>query len=129
MHLFGFKFFLGDDRYFIKDVYVGLSFSLVLLFSSGFDRLFKYFSFVTVFIRGAAKRTYSLYLYHAPLLAMFAALTAHEPHRTGNLVTVIGLTLVSVFILSQATEQQRPKLRAWVSGWLKISPRVATRAG
>jgi peptidoglycan/LPS O-acetylase OafA/YrhL len=114
LHLAGFRFFLGGDRYFLDDLYVGCSFALLLFFSAPLGSMLHRRDVTKTFIRGAARHTFSIYLYHAPLLALFAAMSSHNPTRKLNLILILVLTFAVVLALSEVTEQQRPKLRKWL---------------
>jgi peptidoglycan/LPS O-acetylase OafA/YrhL len=114
LHLAGFRFFLGGDRYFLDDFYVGFSFALMLFFSVPLGSMLQRRHVTKTFIRAAARHTFSIYLYHAPLLALFAAVSSHSPSRKLNLIMILAVTFVVMLALSEVTEQQRPKLRKWL---------------
>jgi len=114
LHLGGFRFFLGGDRYFVDDLYIGCSFALLLFFSVPLGSMLHKRRVTRSFIRTTARHTFSIYLYHAPLLALFAAVTSHSPTRKLNLILILVLTFGVMLALSEVTEQQRPKLRRWL---------------
>jgi peptidoglycan/LPS O-acetylase OafA/YrhL len=114
LHLAGIRFFLGADRYFLDDLYMGFSFALLLFFSVPLGSLLQRRHVAKTLIRTAARHTFSIYLYHAPLLALFAAMSSHSPTRKLNLLVILALTFAVMLALSEVTEQQRPKLRKWL---------------
>lgn len=72
------------------------------------------FNMLSSFIRGAARRTFSLYLYHVPLLFFFGAITYNMSSREGRIAIVNGGTLISVVLLAQFTELKKEKLSYWL---------------
>lgn len=58
-------------------------------------------------IRACAARTFSLYLYQAPLLFFFGALTWHLHDQAARTSLVYAGTLLSVIMLSEVTETRR----------------------
>jgi peptidoglycan/LPS O-acetylase OafA/YrhL len=71
-------------------------------------------------VKRISAHTFSLYLYHAPLLVFFAAVTWHDPSSRLNLLLIVSLTLLAVFALSIFTEDKRPALRRWLGSQLGI---------
>jgi hypothetical protein len=82
-------------------------------------------------IRVCAARTFSLYLYQAPLLFFMGALTFHLSDGPLRIFAVYAGTLVSIVTLAGVTELRRRDVARWLRSflkhglepiWLKISP-------
>ncbi len=117
---FGVRIFIGGDQYILADLYLAVSFGLVLLFIDSLAPAVSRIPRTAKLARMTAAHTFSLYLYHAPLLIFFAALTAHNPASRASLALIVLLTLVTVFALSVVTEDKRPALRHWLQRRLGI---------
>ena len=76
-------------------------------------------------IRAVAGRSFSLYLYQAPLLFFFGALTAEMTSRGWRIAIIILGTLSSVALLAQVTELRKRVLAGWLSA---VAPAAPARA-
>lgn len=65
-------------------------------------------------IRGLAKHTFSLYLFHFPVLCAFAVLVPFDTYPITSLVCTIILSPALVYLLGQITEDKRLILRTYI---------------
>lgn len=70
------------------------------------------------FVRWMASHTFSLYLYHAPLLFFLRAITKYDPHNLYAVLAAMAGTLLIIAGLSKITEERYPVLRTWLRQWL-----------
>jgi len=68
-------------------------------------------------VRWLAGATFSLYLFHMPLMLLFAAANPWAPTSWSGRAFVLGVTLLSVFALAEVTERRKADWRRLVS-WL-----------
>lgn len=66
-------------------------------------------------IRKAASYTFSIYLFHLPLLLLFEILLADMGRGYAYLGAVLASTLAAVILLGSVTEQQKDRLRRWLA--------------
>lgn len=107
--------FSGDN---IFAFIVAAHFFCCTLFSSHLNRNLEPFSVVR-FIRWLASHTFSLYLFHKPILIFIRAITRYDPH---NLFAALGAMFFALLIiagLSKFTEQRYPALRTISRRWMK----------
>jgi len=110
---------LAASKYFVFDYVFGLIFGLNLIVSKS---LIESFSFdldkakVAKVIRYLANRTFSIYLFHFPLIGFFNALVPHDIEDNLRWSFIIILTIISIFTLSRYTEQRKH----FYSKWLRI---------
>lgn len=71
------------------------------------------------FIRWAASRTFSLYLFHMPILFFIRAITKYDPHNIFAVLLAMGVALLIVVGLSKITEDRRPAIRAIFRNWME----------
>lgn len=118
------KHFLGD---YPLALLIGLNFI-------GFRRIAGYFDgllgAIAPAIRRAASYTFSIYLFHAPLVLLFEILLAGMGQGFAYLGAVLACTLATVVLLGAATEQQKDRLRHWLArhweaGALTSKPQVS----
>ncbi|WP_153162665.1 acyltransferase [Zoogloea sp. 1C4] len=67
-------------------------------------------------VRLLAACTFTLYLLHMPLFLMWSAVVGGNPAQPWYWLTVTGLMLASVVLISRQTEAQRYRLRGWLLG-------------
>jgi len=80
---------------------------------------FKYLDFKKVIdlekpIKKCASITFSLYLYHFPLLYFFGAVLQHTPHNIFTLTQMILLTLLSIYFLAKYTELKKHVFKKYI---------------
>lgn len=83
------------------------------------------------YIRMLARRTFSLYLYQAPLIFFFGALTYRLRDTNVRIAIIYFGALVSVALLSEFTELKRERVSSWLSGlyrWFSSLTRVPASA-
>jgi peptidoglycan/LPS O-acetylase OafA/YrhL len=73
---------------------------------------------IVQFVRWMASHTFSLYLYHVPLLFFIRAVTKYDPHNPWEVIGALSATLVIISLLSKVTEEQYPILRARSRRWM-----------
>ena len=66
-------------------------------------------------IRWGANHTFSLYLFHMPLLVFFNALGVFQPQLWWSAVLEIGLVLLVIVVLAELTESRRKSLQRLVT--------------
>jgi peptidoglycan/LPS O-acetylase OafA/YrhL len=72
------------------------------------------------FIRWMASHTFSLYLYHVPLLFFIRAITKYDPQNPYEVAAALGVALMIVSGLSKVTEEQYPILRTRSRRWMTM---------
>lgn len=103
------KHFLGD---YVLALLIGLNFLGFRAIATRFDPLFKACGAA---IRKAASYTFSIYLFHLPLVLLFEVLLAGMGKGYAYLAAVLAATLVAVVLLGSVTEQQKDRLRRWLA--------------
>jgi peptidoglycan/LPS O-acetylase OafA/YrhL len=71
-------------------------------------------------IRWMAGHTFSLYLYHMPILFFIRAVTKYDTHNALSVLVATTGALVIVAGLSKLTEERYPGLRMWARRWIGI---------
>ncbi len=71
-------------------------------------------------VRVLAGYTFTLYLLHQPLFLFWTAVVRGDPGSSAFWWTVTGLTAVSVGLIGHVTEQQRHRLRAALTHWMRL---------
>lgn len=120
---------LSFSRQFISDYYLGIVLSLhfaglrVLLAKVGDlpQRL-------TSTIRFLAGSTFSIYLFHQPLLWFYNAVFSSVEEGIPRYLLVVPFTLVSVYVLSTFTEKKKDLWKGWVEHLLGLVEQVFSRA-
>tara|TARA_B110000503_G_scaffold34861_2_gene56900 strand:- start:24868 stop:25977 length:1110 start_codon:yes stop_codon:yes gene_type:complete len=119
---------LSFSRQFISDYYLGAMLSLhfvglrVLL--AQVDDLPKRLTWTVRYLAGA---TFSLYLFHQPLLWFYSAVFASVEEGVPRYLLVVPCTLVSVFVLSTFTERKKDLWKRWVEQVLGLIEQAASR--
>ena len=70
------------------------------------------------FIRWLATHTFSLYVYHMPLLYFIRAVGRYDPHSLPAALTAMCVALLIIAGLSKITEERYPVLRKSLRQWL-----------
>jgi peptidoglycan/LPS O-acetylase OafA/YrhL len=65
-------------------------------------------------IRAVAGMTFTLYIFHYPLLSFFSAVLPGPPPGLARCIEIGVLTLLSVAAIAQVTERQKEPLRRWL---------------
>ena len=65
-------------------------------------------------IRWLAGGTYSLYLFHYPIMHFLAAALSWPPGAWSTRVAIFSGTLISTFLLAEVTERRKNSWRAWI---------------
>lgn len=71
----------------------------------------------TRLVRWLAGHTFSLYLYHLPILLFIRSVTKYDPHRPVSVVATVFAACLAVIGLSHITEQQYPAIRRLFRKW------------
>jgi peptidoglycan/LPS O-acetylase OafA/YrhL len=120
---------LGDDlhlqlsfsRQFISDYYLGVILSLhfvalrVLL--TPVNDLPQWLESPVRYLAGA---TFSIYLFHQPLLWFYSAVFSSVEEGIPRYLVVLPFTLVSIFVLSSFTEQKKNLWKRWIEQLLVL---------
>lgn len=106
---------LSFSRQFISDYYLGLMLALHFV---GLRVLLARFSSVPrsleVAVRYLAGATFSIYLFHQPLLWFYSAMFSWVEEGIPRYAVVVPLTLVTTFVLSSFTEQKKHVWKEWL---------------
>lgn len=106
--LFATKYFHGSERLVIvSDILVGLCFSMLLICLNGYQAPWRSYALLNIIIKKVSEFSYSLYLFHFPLVILLAASIIGTDQLQPNLVSVailLGATGLCLFV-------------AWIS-WL-----------
>ncbi|MCB1705720.1 MAG: acyltransferase [Halioglobus sp.] len=119
---------LSFSRQFISDYYLGAILSLhfvglrVLL-----ARVEDLPQRLTATIRYLAGATFSIYLFHQPLLWFYNAVFFSVEEGIPRYLFVVPCTLVTVFILSTFTEKKKHLWKRWVEQGLQLLERTGAR--
>jgi peptidoglycan/LPS O-acetylase OafA/YrhL len=130
------KRLLGDDlhlqlsfsRQFISDYYLGVMLALhfiglrVLL-----ARVNDLPQRLTATVRYLAGATFSIYLFHQPLLWFYSAVFSGVQEGIPRYLIVVPCTLLSIFVLSTFTEQKKNVWKRWVEQLLALLEQVGYR--
>lgn len=117
------KHFLGD---YLLAVLIAANF---IGFRRIADRFAAVFSFVGPFIRKSASYTFSIYLFHLPILHFYTVAIDGSRARMSYYVIVVGLTLATAILLGTITEQQKDRLKKWLTACAGKYRRVSQSAG
>lgn len=113
-YLFGasrYRIFIGGDVSFPADFALAIAFSLTVVSARSVANYIMVGSTLARAIRACASYTFSLYLFHAPLLLFFAALTfSIDAGWLKNLLVLVS-TLGAVYVLGSITELRRATYR------------------
>lgn len=108
---------LAASRYFVFDYIFGIIFGLNLITSKSLIDAFKFNvdkTTVAKLIRYLANRTFSIYLFHFPLIGFFNAVLPHGIDERVRWFSIAVLTIISVFTLSRYTEQKKHLYSKWL---------------
>jgi peptidoglycan/LPS O-acetylase OafA/YrhL len=106
--------FIGDN---IFAIIVAGHFFCCGLFSRHLRTNFEPFQMVK-FVRWLAGHTFSLYLYHMPLLFFIRAITKYNPQNIYAVLTAMAIVLIIIVGLSKITEERYPVLRSFLRRWI-----------
>jgi peptidoglycan/LPS O-acetylase OafA/YrhL len=107
---------LGDNLF---ALILAVNFFCCALFSKHFSADFEPHRAVR-FIRWMASHTFSLYLYHVPLLFFIRAITKYDPQNRCEVAAALAVALVIISGLSKITEEQYPRLRTRSRRWMTM---------
>jgi len=114
---------LNQSQYFVADYLLAI---LVAAHFLGFRAIAHRFaglgSLLQRYIVPLAASTFSIYLFHAPLLHFFQALLVDQLHSYGGHLLATLLTILSCLILSRWTEARKGQLRRWLAA--RLWPRI-----
>ena len=117
------KHFLGD---YLLAVLIAANF---IGFRRIADRFAPVFALVGPAIRKAASYTFSIYLFHLPILFFYiVAIDGNRAHMSFYW-TVVGLSLATAVLLGTITEQQKDRLKNWLEARTKKHLRASQPAG
>lgn len=105
------------SRYFVFDYVFGIIFGLNLITSKSLIDACRFNVDKTTFakiIRYLANRTFSIYLFHFPLIGFFNAVLPHGLDEQTRWYLISILTIISIFMLSRYTEQKKHLYSKWL---------------
>ena len=109
------KFDLGYSSHFLSDYIVSIFIGVnILSFSKLSSNISIQKGWLTGMIKKASGYTFSLYLYHFPLLLMYASLINHEPSDNSSRLILFSITLITIVILAKFTEHKKTFFNAQV---------------
>jgi peptidoglycan/LPS O-acetylase OafA/YrhL len=108
--------FIGDN---IFAVIVAVHFLCCALFSKHLAASLEPYGIVR-FIRWLASHTFSLYVYHMPILYFIRAIGKYDTHNLFAVLTALAAALVVVAGLSKITEERYPVLRKYLRQKLAV---------
>ncbi len=111
----------GFTRY---DYFLGVLVALNLLSAS---RLSLPLERLSGLIKGAASFTFSVYLYHLPLLHVFAAYVPRTVPAAVRGPLILALTVSSIVLLGSITEKRKHVLKAWLVRAFQFFSQVTDR--
>jgi peptidoglycan/LPS O-acetylase OafA/YrhL len=106
--------FIGDNLF---GILVGAHFWACAIFSRHFVKNLEPYRIVKL-TRWMAGHTFSLYLYHVPILLFLRAITKYDPNNQIAVYAAMAVTLLMIVVLSKITEEQYPNLRATLRRWI-----------
>jgi peptidoglycan/LPS O-acetylase OafA/YrhL len=106
--------FIGDN---IFAAIVALNFLCCALFSRTLKVDFEQYRAVKT-IRWLAGHTFSLYVYHMPILYFLRAAFYYDPYNLTQVLCAVGGALVIIAGLSKVTEERYQALRKWTRLWM-----------
>ncbi|MDX2367856.1 MAG: acyltransferase [Colwellia sp.] len=107
LRIFNVAVFFGQELNFFNDYFFCLLFATSILTAKAFFSLFNESKVFTSVIRYFASHTFSLYLYHVPLILFFQAVLKHEPDSLVSVIILILLIFLSIGILAKYTEHKK----------------------
>jgi peptidoglycan/LPS O-acetylase OafA/YrhL len=107
LHVFSAKLFIGGDYEMPSDFVFAAVFAISIVTSSAFFSRFNEVEKLSQLIRFAASYTFSMYLYHFPLLLFFHALLSNDAKSAPSVFLLIIATVSSVFLLGHFTERRK----------------------
>jgi peptidoglycan/LPS O-acetylase OafA/YrhL len=110
-----FRIYIGGDANFPADYALGVAFSLSVVTARSVARFVPVGVNLSRIIRYCASYTFSLYMFHAPLLLFFAALTYGFAPGFARSILIGMLTLFSAWAIGSLTEQKRESYRTFFS--------------
>jgi peptidoglycan/LPS O-acetylase OafA/YrhL len=120
---------LSFSRQFISDYYLGLMLSLHFI---GLRVLLARIEDLPprrleTTIRYLASATFSIYLFHQPLLWFYSAVFSAVEEGIPRYVIVVPLTLLTIYILSAFTEQKKDVWKSWIEQLLVLIEDAGSR--
>jgi peptidoglycan/LPS O-acetylase OafA/YrhL len=109
----------GGDNVFA--VIVAIHFVACALFSKHLTTNFEPWRIVK-FIRWAASHTFSLYVYHMPLLYFLRAVSKYDADKLSSALLAMAVVLLIIAGLSKITEERYPALRNFLRQWFNSFP-------
>jgi peptidoglycan/LPS O-acetylase OafA/YrhL len=82
---------------------------------------------LTLTVHYLAGATFSIYLFHQPLLWFYGAVFASVEEGVPRYLLAVPCTLVSVFVLSTFTEKKKDIWKRWVEQVLGLIEQAASR--
>jgi peptidoglycan/LPS O-acetylase OafA/YrhL len=119
---------LSFSRQFISDYYLGVMLSLhfiglrVLL-----GRINDLPKAVESTIRFLAGATFSIYLFHQPLLWFYSAVFSGVEEGIPRYMMVVPATLLTIYLLSTVTEQKKDLWKGWIEQLLALIEQAGSR--
>ncbi|MCP5128684.1 MAG: acyltransferase [Pseudomonadales bacterium] len=119
---------LAFSRQFVSDYYLGVVLSLhFVAMKTLLARVGQPPRRFEVAVRYLAGATFSIYLFHQPLLWFFSAVFASIEPDIGRYVIAVCLTFLSAMLLSTVTERKKHWWHNWIVQLLALVERIGSR--
>jgi len=119
---------LSFSRQFISDYYLGVILSLHFV---GLRILLAHIKTVPrrleSTVRYLAGATFSIYLFHQPLLWFYSAVFAFVEEGLSRYLVVVPSTILSIFVLAAFTEQKKNVWKGWVEQLLALVEQAGSK--
>jgi peptidoglycan/LPS O-acetylase OafA/YrhL len=105
----------------VRDYVTGLLVSLMFLAAARLLRDVVPTPTVRRAISGCAQMTFSIYLFHRPIMFFLAAALPGSIEDNGKRVAILGITIIVIVALSFVTELQKDRLKAWLTTLFQVN--------
>jgi peptidoglycan/LPS O-acetylase OafA/YrhL len=113
---------------FLTDYLDGITIGAMILFFEQASAAIQFPLLAEKSLRWLANHSFSLYLFHFPLLLFIRALGLFKPFIWWQAALEVGLILAIIFTLSEFTESKRPLLQKWITQlWDKAAVQITGR--
>lgn len=107
LHVMGSRLFIGGDYEMPSDLLYGLIFAASIITSGPFFSRFQEIPALSKVIRFTASYTFSMYLYHFPLLLFFQAMLRTDATSAPQVMLLSGAVIAMVFMIGHFTERRK----------------------
>jgi len=105
--LFNYPIFFGAELNFLSDYIFCMFFAISILTAKSFFSYFNESKKISIMIRYLASHTFSLYLFHVPLILFFQSMLSHNPNSLLSVGFLLFMVFLSIVILARYTEHKK----------------------